>query len=391
MNKEFILDKLVLIGAEKESALKYLDFIYSCDESKCEEKHHILPKSLFPEFTNLKKYDWNMRQLTYVEHLESHKLLYHSLKHKKEMTYAFWLMATIHKNLSSEEYEFLKNDVILKIKEYRARHHIKEKYSRMMKEHNILWDNPEVIEFCRLNYWTNDEWLDKNMRGQNNPFAIAIQDDPELRQLCSEWMKTYHAQPGIKEKYAQMLRDKPILSDPSVYQFMVDNYWTNEEWKEAHLYGDNNSFIKAMRSDPTIKERHRESVTNACSTLEQRAIRSKNSKEYANRPEVKEANSARLKANNPMSNPEISAKTAGDNHITRRIKEPWRKSSATRPSTRHMWSHADILYAHWKDTNCSRYHLKTVTGIHVSEAIINYFRNGWIPSIDSEWHKDFKS
>ena len=260
-----------------------------------------------------------------------------------------------------------------------------------MKSHNILWDNPKVIEYCRKNYWNNSEWLDKNCRGDNNSFAKAIKADPELREKCSNWIKSYRAQPHIRKMYSDSRKGKSMFSDPEVYARMKHKYWNNQEWKVANLIGSNNPYMKAIKSDPNLIEKHRIAVTLACSTEEQRNIRSRNSKMYANLPEVKEKSSKRLKENNPMHNPEVSQKTAGDNHVTRRIKEPWRKSSANRTQTIDMWSKADILYNHWYEHNCSRYKLMNLTDIHVSTTIIDYFRNGWIPELDKEWITDFKS
>ena len=61
MNRDSIIEKILSIGSSKEAAIEYLDFIYSCDESSYQERHHILPRSIFPEFSNLKEFPWNCR------------------------------------------------------------------------------------------------------------------------------------------------------------------------------------------------------------------------------------------------------------------------------------------------------------------------------------------
>lgn len=77
---------------------RYLRFMNSILKSRPNRKtkfetelHHILPKSLFPEYSNLKKNSWNKIHLTYREHFIAHWLLYKSIKHPKT-TFAFWAM-----------------------------------------------------------------------------------------------------------------------------------------------------------------------------------------------------------------------------------------------------------------------------------------------------------
>lgn len=55
------------------------------------EEHHILPKSIFPEFSNLRKYKWNKVNLSYYDHFMAHVYLantgnYHMLSALKIMS-----------------------------------------------------------------------------------------------------------------------------------------------------------------------------------------------------------------------------------------------------------------------------------------------------------------
>lgn len=76
------------------------------------DNHHILPKSIFPEYSNLKKYKWNGVLLTPREHLLCHILIwkhYKKLNLKKEthsMNLALIRMKT-SKNYNSKIYEKL--------------------------------------------------------------------------------------------------------------------------------------------------------------------------------------------------------------------------------------------------------------------------------------------
>lgn len=53
---------------------EYIDMVFLPDENG--EKHHILPKSVFPEYENLKEFTWNSSRLTRNRHIEAHKLLF---------------------------------------------------------------------------------------------------------------------------------------------------------------------------------------------------------------------------------------------------------------------------------------------------------------------------
>jgi len=55
------------------------------------ERHHILPKSLFPEYKNLSENSWNCVLLTYKEHFLVHWLLtkmFENTNHKRKMFHA---------------------------------------------------------------------------------------------------------------------------------------------------------------------------------------------------------------------------------------------------------------------------------------------------------------
>ena len=94
---------------------------------------------------------------------------------------------------------------------------------------------------------------------------------------------------------------------------------------------------------------------------------------------------------NPIHRPEVIEKVSGDNHCSRKIKEPWRLYNAGKTDrTYFMWKSADILYDAWLPLQCSKYKLENTTGIFVTHAVTKHFKNGWIPLLDEEWIKDFK-
>lgn len=92
---------------------RYAKFIESCLEKNKDlpldvytEKHHILPKSLFPEFSNLKKYRWNMAILTGRQHFIAHMMLWKSFRNEAT-TYSANMMRNRFgdKNRNSRLYE----------------------------------------------------------------------------------------------------------------------------------------------------------------------------------------------------------------------------------------------------------------------------------------------
>ena len=71
----------------------------NCSEHN-KELHHILPKSLFPEYKNLKAFEWNSVYLTFKEHYICHRLLPKFCKSsdKYKMAYALLRMTTNNRN-----------------------------------------------------------------------------------------------------------------------------------------------------------------------------------------------------------------------------------------------------------------------------------------------------
>lgn len=70
-----VIDNILTTSKNKHYAQKYLNFIQSCTKNEVEgytENHHILPKSLFPEYA---KDEWNLVRLTARQHFIAHVLL----------------------------------------------------------------------------------------------------------------------------------------------------------------------------------------------------------------------------------------------------------------------------------------------------------------------------
>ncbi|MCK5375395.1 MAG: hypothetical protein KAJ40_08920, partial [Alphaproteobacteria bacterium] len=75
------------------------------------ESHHILPKSIYPEFEDVKLHPWNSVYLTAREHFIVHRLLTKCATGdaKQSMIYAAWMMATSGKTrVTARTYAVLK-------------------------------------------------------------------------------------------------------------------------------------------------------------------------------------------------------------------------------------------------------------------------------------------
>lgn len=142
MLSKFFIERYPSIS--NQNLNRYLNFISNCVSPKVGEygeNHHILPKSLFPEFKNIKKYPWNIKRLKARDHYMVHYMLCELLPDNPKILYA-WNMLHINKyskidkyiiDSMSIEYEEVKK----KISEYRRKFvytkETREKMSRSAK------------------------------------------------------------------------------------------------------------------------------------------------------------------------------------------------------------------------------------------------------------------
>ncbi|UYM28822.1 Mob-like putative homing endonuclease [Serratia phage vB_SspM_LC53] len=85
---------------------EYLSVVTKPPKTKHTEKHHILPKSLFPEYENTPE---NIVSLDVLDHLKAHEILAKTGTH--EMILAFWMMFSYSERRYSEMPEKIKNEL----------------------------------------------------------------------------------------------------------------------------------------------------------------------------------------------------------------------------------------------------------------------------------------
>ena len=87
---------------------RYINFILHFEYKKG-HKHHILPKSIFPEFSNLKMYPWNCKILSPRAHYIAHYIL--SKAYGNKMLYAFNMLSnSCNAKINSRLYESAKRE-----------------------------------------------------------------------------------------------------------------------------------------------------------------------------------------------------------------------------------------------------------------------------------------
>jgi len=105
------------------------------------EEHHILPRSMYPEYINIKE---NKVLLLPREHFICHKCLY-EIFHNKEMAYAFCRMAYCNPN---------KNSLLVTEDEYELARLLQQKYPSFLGRHHSQ-KSKELLSKKSKNYWQN--------------------------------------------------------------------------------------------------------------------------------------------------------------------------------------------------------------------------------------------
>lgn len=148
--------------------VKYISDNSTTPQLNC-EAHHILPKSMFPEYKNFKKYSWNRCNLSAASHLYAHWLLY-KLYDNKEMTHAFRMMVERKIDITT----LTESDIILISKEYEiAKLKSNEYLSNLIKSK------------IRITNGVHDMYIDKN---SEIPYGYRIGRIPAIAKGERIWI-----------------------------------------------------------------------------------------------------------------------------------------------------------------------------------------------------------
>ena len=197
-NSEF-LDKYIKLMIE-----------YKLSESiEYVEKHHILPRSAFPEFENE---DWNIIELKYNDHVNAHLYLFKSINIRQYQRPLNFMMNS-YKNSEEVSNAAKKGWVNLKNNEGKYEKWRKKKSDSMKKfrnsekykDHMInYFDNPNYgkKKLKKIEFWGGDRYSSDNQRRRANIFWENISDDQYLK--FSQKIKDYWTEEKRIEKSKQM-------------------------------------------------------------------------------------------------------------------------------------------------------------------------------------------
>lgn len=113
-----MLDKLSTISLDNDAFNSYKKLIESNYQNLKQDdyqNHHILPKSIFPEYKNLSIYKCNSVYLSFKNHLEAHRLLA-LITNDIKMKHAYFKMSNIDKKYNDKYALQCKNDYVNHLK-----------------------------------------------------------------------------------------------------------------------------------------------------------------------------------------------------------------------------------------------------------------------------------
>ena len=213
-----------------------LEYKIECDEYT--EKHHILPRSAFPEFENE---DWNIVELKYKDHVEAHLYLFKSINIRKYQRPLNWMLNQYKNreeisNASKIGWTNLKNDKD-KYEKWRKKrsNHMKSLSSDEQKRRaKLFWDNITDEEYNIFSnkmkeYWTEDKRIEKSKQMNehySNPENIEkkrIEGQKRWDSMSSEDRDNFTIKMTSINKDEEKRR---IAGDK------IKNLWQNEEYLE---------------------------------------------------------------------------------------------------------------------------------------------------------------
>lgn len=140
----FIKNKLLALNVKDDDKLN--EYLLFCKNKNCKnhyknqtEKHHILPKSIFPEYADLSLNVWNCTYLLYEDHYIAHSLLYEAINETK-VSYAWWNMNSQNKKL------FVKPEKLIGKETYK---NLRESHFKIISNSNHLKNKSEETIFKR--------------------------------------------------------------------------------------------------------------------------------------------------------------------------------------------------------------------------------------------------
>ncbi len=190
---------------------RYINFVTSGNITNTfTEKHHILPKSIFPMYKDFTIHKWNLSNLPLRNHFIAHIMLHYIFGGK--MTYALYHML-------GQRYDYYKKcdnhlDELIISNTYKSKYY---------EEAKIQYLNE------RKGFGT---WKD-----ENNKNYFLHRDDPLIKELGLVWIMTGYKQTEEQIKYGVSRRNKGRGTKLKVYFMTYSKYIFKDEYDTYRYMG----------------------------------------------------------------------------------------------------------------------------------------------------------
>lgn len=171
---------------------RYVNFIFACIEKNKDlpedhytEKHHILPRSLWPEYKDFKEHEWNRAVLTVRQHLIAHLMLGKSCGGL--MWSAFIMMTGRNENCSLRTIAEAKEKLSLYWKEFFKTEEGKQLIRKRAESLKLtIKNNPEISRNLSIRMSNYQNTIDTET-GLKNSFLNGMKaSETKLNDICEK-------------------------------------------------------------------------------------------------------------------------------------------------------------------------------------------------------------
>lgn len=214
----------------------YINFLtqYNTNiDDKYSEKHHILPKSIYPEYS---KENWNIVELLYDDHKYAHLLLFESINIRTYQRPLNWMMPyyknkQLISNAAKRGWEKLKKNKI-KFDEFKLK---RSKYMSTLssveqsRRAKLFWDNitPQRYEqFCQnvKNSWSEEKRIQKSIEMKK-----YFENEENRKQKSIEAKEFWD---NSSDEFKQNFKDKMNIVNKDIVKREKAGKVIKEKWKD---------------------------------------------------------------------------------------------------------------------------------------------------------------
>jgi hypothetical protein len=212
MDSEFIYNQLLSKSISDHYTNRYIKFIISCIKTNVNidldiytEKHHILPKSLFIEYVDLRSNPWNCSVLTARQHFIAHWILARALGGNMWHAFQFMCFAKTKKQnrnykISSKCYSDLRNN-------YNISEETKQKISKANKGKQRTFETKQKLSKINKSKKHSDETKRKislKSKGKNNSMYGKKHTEESIKKRSRSMKGKKHTEESIKKRSRSM-------------------------------------------------------------------------------------------------------------------------------------------------------------------------------------------